>query len=125
MKQKLSKLVLALLFGWWSVLVFWVVNADGLDNQYEPDVDVRDWDDWLQEEWIIDWIQTVVNWVLWLIWLVALIMLLWWGFLMVTAAGEDDRYQKWFKILKQVWIWLIILGVSWLIISLIFRIIGL
>jgi len=33
--------------------------------------------------------------------LIALVVLLWGGFQMVTAAGDDDKYKKGFKILQQ------------------------
>jgi hypothetical protein len=44
---------------------------------------------------------------------------------MVTAAGDEAKYKKGFKILQQAAIGLIFIGASWLIISLIFYIIGL
>ena len=128
LKKLLSYLMVIVLLS--SSLWLGLVEAQFYEEQpgwenVDQDVDVRAGDEWPQEEWIIDWIQTVVNWALWLMWLVALIMLLWWGFLMVTAAGEDDRYQKWFKILKQAWIGLLLIWVAWLIVSIIFRVIGL
>jgi hypothetical protein len=39
--------------------------------------------------------------------LVALVVLLWGGFQMVTAAGDDAKYKKGFKILQQAAIGLI------------------
>jgi hypothetical protein len=57
--------------------------------------------------------------------LVALVILIWGGFQMVTAAGNETQYKKGFKILQQAAIGLIFIGASWLIISLIFYIINL
>ena len=95
------------------------------DVQEEPDdVDVRSTDEMAGEEFIA-WVQDVVNWVLWLLWLIALIIVMWWGFLMVTAAGNEERYKKWFDILKQSSIWLVVIWVAWLIISLVMVVIGL
>ena len=68
----------------------------------------------------IDFVQNAVNWILWVLWLIAVIILIWWGFQMVTAAGDDGKYKKWFTIVKQATIGLILIWVSWLIISLIF-----
>ncbi len=44
---------------------------------------------------------------------------------MVTAAGDDNKYKKGFTILKQAGIWLVFIGLSWLIVSLLFYIVGL
>lgn len=76
-----------------------------------------------QGEGFLDVVRWFVNWILWILGLIALIVLLWWGFQMVTAAGNEDRYNSWFKILKQAWIWLILIWVSWFIVSLIFSVI--
>ena len=40
---------------------------------------------------------------------------------MVTAAGDDNKYKKWFTILKQAIIWLILIGASAMIINLVFN----
>jgi hypothetical protein len=52
--------------------------------------------------------------------LIALIICLWGGFQMVTAAGDDGKYKKGMTILKQAAIGLIIIGVAWLFVSVIF-----
>ncbi|MFA7717458.1 MAG: hypothetical protein WC875_01980 [Candidatus Absconditabacterales bacterium] len=70
-------------------------------------------------------VKTVINRALGLLALIALIILIWGGFQMVTAAGDEAKYKKGFKILQQAAIGLIFIGASWLIISLIFYIIGL
>ena len=56
--------------------------------------------------------------------LVALVILLRGGFQMVTAAGDDGKYKKGFKILQQAAIGLVFIGVSWLVVSVIFWLIG-
>jgi hypothetical protein len=43
---------------------------------------------------------------------------------MVTAAGDDGKYKKGFKILQQAAVWLAIIGLSWIIVSFIFFLIG-
>ena len=43
---------------------------------------------------------------------------------MVTAAGDDGKYKKGLTILKQAAIGLIIVGISWIIVSFIFWVIG-
>ena len=39
---------------------------------------------------------------------------------MVTAAGDEKKYEKGFTILKQAAIGLIVVGVSWLVVSFVF-----
>ena len=56
--------------------------------------------------------------------LIALVVLLWGGFQMVTAAGDEGKHKKGFTILKQAAIGLIFIGLSWLFVSLIFWIIS-
>jgi hypothetical protein len=59
-----------------------------------------------------------------LISLVALLMALYGGFQMVTSAGDDTKYKAGFKVLKNAAIGLIIIGLSWILVSSIFWIIG-
>lgn len=69
-------------------------------------------------------IQNAVNWILWILALIALIILLYAWFLMLTAAGDEERYNKWFKILKYVVIGLIFIWLARFIVSMIFFLIG-
>ncbi len=75
------------------------------------------------DQWgkLIDVIKSFINWLLWILALIALVILLRGGFQMVTAAGDDGKYKKGFKILQQAGIGLIFIGVSWLVVSAIFR----
>ncbi len=74
----------------------------------------------LQSDKLITSIKMFINRILWLLGLIALLMLLWGGFQMVTAAGDEAKYKKWFKILQQAGMWIIFIWVSWLFISVIF-----
>lgn len=73
---------------------------------------------------LIDVIKTFINWALGMLALIALVVLLWGGFQMVTAAGDDGKYKKGFKILQQAAIGLVFIGVSWLLVSVIFWLLG-
>lgn len=73
---------------------------------------------------LITSIKTFINWVLGLLATIALVILLWGGFQMVTAAGDEGKYKKGFQILKQAAIGLIFIGLSALFIQLIFYILG-
>jgi hypothetical protein len=55
--------------------------------------------------------------------LIALAMALFGGFKMVTAAGDDGKYKEGFKVLKQAAIGLVVVGLSWIIVSTIFLLI--
>jgi hypothetical protein len=100
---------------WW-----WVVGVTGLDSLPWVDANMT----WAENDWLVSSvIQTAVNRVLGILALIALLILLYAGFLMLTAAGDDDRYNKWFTILKQVALWLVMIWLAWLIVSMIFYLI--
>lgn len=65
-------------------------------------------------------VKTFINWMLGMLSLIALVILLWGGFQMITAAGDENKYKKGFAILKQAAIGLVIIGLSWLFVSLVF-----
>ena len=73
---------------------------------------------------LLNTITNAVNWILGMLALIALIICLWGGFQMVTAAGDDGKYKKGMGILKQAAIGLVIIGVSWMFVSVIFWLIG-
>ena len=102
---------------WWTTAWFWKANGVA----------------WVWVSWtanaategassssLLDTITNAVNWILGMLALIALIICLWGGFQMVTAAGDDGKYKKGMGILKQAAIGLVIIGVSWLFVSLIF-----
>lgn len=65
-------------------------------------------------------IRRAINWVLWILATITLVIMIYAGFLMVTSAGDDKKYQKGLWIIKYAAIWLAIIGLSWLIVSVIF-----
>lgn len=73
---------------------------------------------------LITSVKTFINWVLGLLATIALCILLYGGFQMVTAAGDEAKYKTGFKILRQAAIGLIFIGLSALFIQLIFYILG-
>ncbi len=87
-------------------------EVDWIDN---PQIDDSD----KAQEETLEYVENVVNYFLGLVWFIALIYLLYHGFLMVTSAGEDDRYKKWWQWVKYWLIAVIWIGISWLIVSLI------
>lgn len=74
---------------------------------------------------IITVIKQFINWALGLLALIALVMLLWWGYKMVASGGDEDAYKEGLKILKNAAIGIAFIATSWLLVSLIFYVIGL
>ena len=72
----------------------------------------------------LDTVKNAINWILWILATIALVVCLYGGFLMVTAAGDEKKYQKWLGVLKYAAIWLAIVWLSWMIVSVIFWFVG-
>ena len=73
-----------------------------------------------QQDAFVNVVRGAINWVLGVLALIALIILLYGGFMMVTASGNEDRYKSGFTILRQAAIGLILIGIAWFVISIIF-----
>ena len=71
-------------------------------------------------EKLIDTIKTAINIILGLLGTISLVILLWGGFQMVTAAGDEGKHKKGFTILKQAGMGLIFIGLAALFVQLIF-----
>ena len=69
-------------------------------------------------------VKKFINWALWLLGMIAIMVLLYGGFNMITAAGDDAKYKKGFAILRQAGIGLIFVWVSWIIVQSIMWFIG-
>lgn len=57
-------------------------------------------------------IQYYVNFLISFLYLVAVLYALWWGFLILTAWGEDEKVTKWKTILIQWGLWLLVIWLS-------------
>ncbi len=126
------KKVLYRLFGFgvlsmlWLSSILWIVNAQ---DQFwgATSTEWIAWISWVwQQQWgkLIDGIKVFINRVLGMLSIITLVILLRWGFQMVTAAWDDAKYKEWMKILKQAWFGLAFIWLSWLIVSVIFRVIA-
>ena len=73
---------------------------------------------------LIDVIKKTLNWILGMLSLIVFVLLLWWGFQMVTAAGDDKKFAAGQTILNQAGIGLAFIAASWLIVSMIFWVIS-
>ncbi len=65
-------------------------------------------------------VKNIINYVLGFLALVALIYLMYNGFLILTAGGDDTQYKKGIKSLQYAIIAIVWVGASWLIVSVIF-----
>jgi hypothetical protein len=70
--------------------------------------------------WLIAVIKNFINWVLWILSLIVLIICLRGWFQMVTASWDEEKYKKGFKILKQAWLGLVVIWLSWFIVTIVF-----
>jgi hypothetical protein len=132
------------LLGVWLAMIVWLfglsfvslpdVNAQGYEwnSLYEDpngpwwagNIDLVNTENWTADG-LVNVIKWAVNRMLWILGLIALIVVLYGGFLMVTASGNEDQYNKWFIVLKQAAVWLILIGVAWFIVSMIFWLVNL
>lgn len=128
MKKAISCLLIVFFscaFATWA----WVLKPQNMhitptDDGNAMDVNTVGTNSW-QQDAFVNVIKSAVNRVLWILALITLLILLYGGFLMVTAAGNDDQYNKWFTILKHAAFGLVMIGVAWFIVSIIFRVVNL
>lgn len=113
-----KKIILWLLISFISIIE---TTFGFVDSYTDPSVNVPTTSNW---DWLVTVVQNFINIVLWLLFLIALAILIWWWFQMVTASWDDNKYQNWFKILKQSSIWLWMIGMSFIILKFIFNIIS-
>jgi len=104
---------------------FWVINdgTNSVDNIIGSDQDESIGSFANAKNRIINILNIIINYSLGILALIALIYLIYHGILMLTAAGDEERYNTGLKGLKYAVIALIGIGLSWFIISLIFYII--
>ncbi len=73
---------------------------------------------------LLDAVKKAINWVLGLLALIALVICLWAGWKMLTAAGDAKAYGDGFTMLRQAGVGLVMIGISWLLVSFIFWVIN-
>lgn len=134
-----------------SSIINWDINKviDTKINWHDIDHPIQDWIYWVVKWWwddtgilwlvwtdneiqdndqafasILKLVQNIVNYTLWIVSLVALIYIIIHWIIMLTAAGDDWKFKKWLKWIKNAavalaWIWF-----SRIIISFILRLIN-
>lgn len=128
MKKLWAKFLSVVAFGIlsvWGLVTFAQNTPSGFwDPTSTTNIQVGGWTGTAANDSLINVIRTFVNWALGMLALIALIVLLYGGFQMVIAAGDEGKYKNGFKILQQAAIGLVFIGVSWLVVSLIFWVLG-
>lgn len=124
----LKKILYTIVATIWIWISFWITTQQANAQSFWA----WDWRDiWVVGVWANDdtpWtepraltiIRVTINWVLSILWVIALILCLYWWFLMLTAAGDDNKVKTWTKILKNAAIWLVIIWLSWIIVRFVF-----
>lgn len=69
-------------------------------------------------------VKKAINYLLWFLWLIALVFMIYHWFLILTAGDDDAQYKKWLKSIKYAFIAIWWIWISWLFVSLIFRLIS-
>ena len=68
----------------------------------------------------LNFIKKIVDYFIWLLAVFSLIYLLYNFFIMLTAAGDDNKYKKWIDWIKLTVLVIVGIWLSWLLISFIF-----
>lgn len=136
--MKMKKMLIGAFLGIFAVAGIAVLpnyaNATGGDEKLEgwanPNADanlIKDVD-WTGQKLtgsaFLDTIRNAINWILWILATIALVICLYGWFKMVTAAGDEKKYGEWLNVLKYAAIGLAIIGLSWMIVSVIFWFVG-
>jgi hypothetical protein len=121
-------LSVAIIWIWW----YWLVNATWMNdytaNMYTEPSHANSSTIWISTigtnadrwGWLIQVIKNAINRVLGMLSLIALVLCLWWWFQIVTAAWDEWKQKKWISVLKHAAIWLVVIWLSWFIVTIIF-----
>lgn len=69
---------------------------------------------------LLDTIKATINWILGILATIAVVICLYAWFKMLTSWGDSKWYDAWWKTLKNAALWLVIIWLSWIIVSAIF-----
>ena len=112
----------------WDPIREWAYNIiHSSDGSYKVEWIVKE-DNPIETHWealkdTLQIIKNVVNRALWMLSLVALVYIMIQWFIILTAAGDDNKQKKWMAGIKRAWLAIIWIGLSRFIISWIFRLV--
>lgn len=127
--MKMKKMLLGAFLGMFALAGVAVLPnyADAANDWAKPGADtnmVGDGSQTLTWAAFLDTLKNAVNWLLGILATVALVFCLYGWFLMVTSAGDEKKYSSGLNVLKYAGIGLAIIGLSWMIVSVIFWFVG-
>lgn len=68
------------------------------------------------------YIQDIVGYILGFLWIVAVLYIIYWGFMVLTSAGEDEKVEKAKKLIVHALLGLVIIFLAYSIVKLFFSI---
>lgn len=108
---------------------WWSADINAYSTNLFNDIGTNNTNIWISTIWtnsdqwwsLIQVIKNVINWVLGMLALIALVLCLWWWFQIVTAAWDEWKQKKWLSVLKHAAVWLVVIWLSWFVVTIIFR----
>lgn len=115
MKNILGKSFYSIL--WIILLTQNIVSASAFDVTSNSEAGKLKWNSW---DNMVTIIESIVAYVVWLLYLIAVIVVLYWGFLILTAGWDEEWVKKWKKAIVNGAIWLVVIFlasslVTWLV----------
>ncbi len=107
------------LANWGKDFSFWRQRGGSESISAIKQINVTGVKDGEKKDELLNVIRWVTNRVLGVLGFIALILAMYGWFLMVTSAGDDDKYSNWRWILKSALIWLAIIWLAWFVVSII------
>ncbi len=104
----------------WMAHGFWDNQSESIETQEG----VLQWESAEDSEWLVSAIQTLIDYVLGFLFIISFVLLIFGGFKMLTAAGDDSKFQEWLKIVKTTAWALLFIFLAWSIVQLIFAALG-
>ena len=125
--MKMKKMLLGAFLGMFTLAGIAVLpNYASATNWADPDGEANLVGNDQKLTWsaFLDTLKNAVNWLLGILATIALVFCLYGWFLMVTSAWDEKKYSSWLNVLKYAGIGLAIIGLSWMIVSVIFWFVG-
>ncbi len=104
--------------------IAWIIKHENIDNDSSILYKIREmfwlvWDTYDSDEPAVNYIKKIINIVLSLVWFISLLLTIY-AFYLMLFSKQDDWLSKAKKILKWVWLAILILWISYFITSFIF-----
>lgn len=71
-----------------------------------------------------EYVQDIIEYLLWFLFLVAVIYIIYAGFQILIAAGDEEKVKKWKSVIVSAWIGLVVIFLAFSIVRFIFNVLG-